>query len=174
MGEQAYVLADAGKPDLALALVREAQQVESHRLPRRLAAWLAAAEAELSALAGRADDCRRVLERAAAALPPGDEVTDREMPSIFLNHSHLARWRGNVLALLGEADAVSELYAALTSMDPTFVRAQAGLRCDLAHAHLARGEFGDAQDHLGQARLLASRTGSVRHRRRIERLTQSL
>lgn len=96
------------------------------------------------------------------------------MPSIFLNHSHLARWRGNALALLGEDDAINDLYVALATMDPTFVRAQAGLRCDLAHAHLVRGEYDEAHEHLRQARLLASRTGSLRHRRRIERLTRRL
>lgn len=174
MGEQAYVLADAGKPVLAVTLVREAQQVQTHRLPPRLVAWLAAAEAELYALAGEADQCRRALDRAAAALPPGAEAREPDLPSIFLDQNHLARWRGNALALLGDDDAVNDLYTALAAMDPTFVRAQAGLRSDLAHAHLVRGEYDEAREHIQQARLLASRTGSVRQRRRIERLTRKL
>jgi len=76
--------------------------------------------------------------------------------------------------LLGDDAAVNDLYAALESMDSTFVRAQAGLRCDLAQAHLARGEHDEATKQLKEARLLASRTGSVRHRRRIERLTRAM
>jgi hypothetical protein len=96
------------------------------------------------------------------------------MLSIFLNEGHLTRWRGSTLALIGDVEAVGSLYTALETTDPTFVRASAGLRCDLAQAHLARGEYAEAQKHLRQARLVASRTGSVRHRRRIEQLMQRL
>ncbi|MFJ8073119.1 XRE family transcriptional regulator [Streptomyces sp. NPDC096176] len=172
--EQAYVLCDAGRPVTAVELVRSAQQVGGQRSSPRLRAWLYAAEAEIAAKAGLAEDCRRALERAAMCLPEGEEARDPDMLSIFLNHSHLARWRGNALALLGDDDAVRDLYTALDALDPTFIRATAGLRCDLAQAHLARGEFDQAQDHVRQARMLANRTGSVRHRRRIEQLTQEL
>jgi hypothetical protein len=96
------------------------------------------------------------------------------MLSIFLNGVHLARWRGNALAMLGDDEAVSSLYVALDSLDSTFIRAESGLRCDLAQAHLSRGEYDQAEQHLRSARLLASRTGSVRHRRRIDQLTQRL
>lgn len=74
----------------------------------------------------------------------------------------------------GREEAPYRLYDALDSADPTFIRASAGLCCDLAQAYMARGEYDQAQEHLRQARLLASRTGSVRHRRRIEQLTQRL
>ena len=174
MAEQAYVLCDAGRPDTAVALVREAQRSGGTRMSPRLHAWLHAAEAELCAKAGLHDDCRRALDKAAAVLPPGDEVRDPDMLSIFLNGSHLARWRGNALAMLGDDEAVSSLYTALDAMDSTFIRAESGLRCDLAQAHLARGEHGQAEEHLRAARLLASRTGSVRQRRRIDQLTQRL
>ncbi|MFE9398742.1 XRE family transcriptional regulator [Streptomyces flavidovirens] len=172
--EQAYVLCDAGRPAIAVELVRNAQQVGGQRISPRLRAWLYAAEAEIAAKAGLAEDCRRALERAAKCLPDGEEARDPDMLSIFLNHGHLARWRGNALALLGDDDAVSDLYTALDALDPTFIRATAGLRCDLAQAHLARGELDQAHDHVRQARMLANRTGSVRHRRRIEQITQEL
>jgi transcriptional regulator with XRE-family HTH domain len=174
MGEQAYVLVDAGKPDLAIILVREALRIGGRHMPPRLVAWLRAVEAELCALAGRADECRRALDRATDTLPDGNQARDPDMPSIFLNHSHLTRWRGNALALLGDGQAVTALRSALAAMDPTFVRAQAGLRCDLAEAHFYRGEYDEAAMHLKEARRLASRTGSVRHRRRIERLTHKM
>ncbi|PLW72252.1 XRE family transcriptional regulator [Streptomyces sp. SCUT-3] len=173
-GEQAYVLADAGRPELGVELIRDARQAGGTRLSPRLTAWLYAAEAELCARAGRPDECRQALDAAAAVLPGGEEARDSDMPSIFLNRAHLARWRGNALVLLGNDDAVTASYDALAAMDPTFVRAASGLRCDLAQAHLVRGEHEEARTHLQQARLLANRTGSVRHRRRIEQLTGEL
>ncbi|WP_329395367.1 helix-turn-helix transcriptional regulator [Streptomyces lydicus] len=172
--EQAYVLNDAGRPAMAVDLVREAQRLGGSQTSPRLRAWLFAAEAELCAKAGLPDDCRRALDKAVAALPEGEEARDPDMLSIFLNSGHLTRWRGNALALLGDGDALASLYMALDAADPTFIRATSGLRCDLAQAHVAREEFDQAQEHLRQARLLANRTGSVRHRRRIEQLTQSL
>ncbi len=174
MAEQAYVLCDAGRPELAVDLVRDAWRAGAGRLSPRLRAWLHAAEAEICARAGLADDCRRSLDLAAEALPGGTEDRDPDMLSIFLNGAHLTRWRGNALAILGDDEAVSSLYIALERLDPSFIRAAAGLRCDLAQAHLARDEYDQAQEHLRQARLLASRTGSVRHRRRIEQLTKRM
>ncbi|MFF3840789.1 XRE family transcriptional regulator [Streptomyces sp. NPDC001930] len=176
MGEQAYVLADAGRPQLAVELVRDAQRTQPERHSPRLRAWLAAAEAELCAAAGPEMEsaAHSALERAIKLLPNDGEVRDADMLSIFLNTGHLARWRGNVLAKLGDASAMEELYVSLDSADESFVRANSGLYCDLAQAHLARGELDDARPHLQTARLLANRTGSVRHRRRIEMLTGRL
>ncbi|WP_424862157.1 XRE family transcriptional regulator [Streptomyces sp. MMS24-I29] len=176
MGEQAYVLADAGRPQLAVDLVRDAQRAHPERQSPRLRAWLAAAEAELCAAAGpeMASAARSALERATGLLPDDGEVRDADMLSIFLNASHLARWRGNVLAKLGDSSAMEELYASLRSADESFVRANSGLHCDLTQAHLARGELDEARSHLQKARLLANRTGSVRYRRRVELLTGRL
>ena len=92
------------------------------------------------------------------------------MPSVFLNESHLTRWRGHALALVGDGDAVEALYEALSTLDRTFVRAEAGLRCDLAQAHLLRGEQAEAHEHIRAARLLVNRTGSVRYHRRLANL----
>ncbi|ROQ31938.1 hypothetical protein EDD98_0905 [Streptomyces sp. PanSC19] len=176
MGEQAYVLAEAGRPQLAVELVRDAQRTQSERQSPRLRAWLAAAEAELCSAAGPEMEsaARAALERATALLPDDGEVRDADMLSIFLNTGHLARWRGNVLAKLGDASAMEELYASLDSADESFVRASSGLYCDLTQAHLARGELDEARSHLQKARLLANRTGSVRYRRRVEMLTGRL
>ncbi|MFE9662159.1 XRE family transcriptional regulator [Streptomyces sp. NPDC005955] len=174
MGEQAYVLCEAGRPALAVDLVRDAQRTVGTAGSARLRAWLYAAEAEVCAHAGMADDCRRALDAAMASIPPGPEDRDPDMVSIFLNGAHLARWRGNILALLGEEEAVTSLYDALEVMDPTFVRARGGLHTDLAQAHLMRAEYDDAHTHLRQARLLAGRTGSVRQRRRVDLLTSRL
>lgn len=172
--EQAYVLCDAGRPSMAVQLIRDAQRLGGSTMSPRLSAWLYAAEAEICARAGLPEDCQRALDRAMRSLPPGDAARDPDMLSIFLNEGHLTRWRGSALALIGDDEAVGNLYTALDTADPTFIRASAGLRCDLAQAHMARGEHDQAHEHLRQARLIASRTGSVRHRRRVEQLTQRL
>ncbi|MEU0216870.1 XRE family transcriptional regulator [Streptomyces sp. NPDC006265] len=172
--EQAYVLCDAGRAPMAVQLIHEAQRLGGKAMSPRLTAWLYAAEAEICARAGMPDECKRALESAARSLPSGDEARDPDMLSIFLNGGHLARWRGNALALIGDDEAVESLYTALDTADPTFIRASAGLRCDLAQAHIARGEYDQAHKHLRQARLIANRTGSVRQRRRVEQLTQRL
>ncbi|MFK0289211.1 XRE family transcriptional regulator [Streptomyces sp. NPDC090442] len=172
--EQAYVLHDAGRPGLAVDLVREAQRLGGQQASPRLRAWLHAAEAELCAKAGMEGESRRALDKAVACLPNGVETRDPDMLSIFLNSGHLERWRGNVLAMLGDDDALGSLYTALDTADPSFIRATSGLRCDLAQAHLSREEYAQAQEHLREARLLANRTGSVRHLRRIEQLRERL
>lgn len=174
MAEQAYVLSEAGRPALGVALVQDARRTVGHRASPRLSAWLYAAEAELCAQAGMPNECRRALDAAAAVIPHEADDRDPDMLSIFLNNAHLSRWRGNVLAMLGDDDAVGQLYDALEVVDPSFVRAQAGLRCDLAYAHMSREEYDQANVHLRQARLLANRTGSVRQRRRIDLLTARL
>ncbi|MEU4562031.1 hypothetical protein AB0F72_26910 [Actinoplanes sp. NPDC023936] len=170
MAEQSYVLVEAGRHDLAVSLMREARRTAGSRISSRLSAWLNAAEAELCALAGLSDDSRRALDRAVADLPPDSDDRDPGMVSIFLNRSHFDRWRGNTLALLGDDEAVGDLYGVLETMDPTFVRARSGVLCHLARAHLVREEADEARSCLLAARRLAGRTGSVRHRRRVERL----
>lgn len=174
MAEQAYVLCEAGRPALGVDLVRDARRTVGHSGSARLRAWLHAAEAEMCAYAGMPDDSRRALDAALAIIPAGPEDRDPDMLSIFLNGTHLARWQGNVLAMLGDSDAVTSLYRALEDMDPSFVRARAGLHTDLAHAHLTRAEYDDAHTHLRQARLLAGRTSSVRQRRRVDMLSARL
>ncbi|MCC9687670.1 helix-turn-helix domain-containing protein [Streptomyces sp. MNU103] len=172
--EQAYVLCEAGRPALGVDLVRDARRTVGQSGSARLRAWLHAAEAEMCAYAGMPDDSRRALDAALATIPAGPEDRDPDMLSISLNDTHLARWQGNVLAMLGDGDAVTSLYGALENMDPSFVRARAGLHTDLAHAHLTRAEYDDAHTHLRQARLLAGRTGSVRQRRRVDMLSARL
>lgn len=170
MGEQAYVLVDAGKPELAHQLIGEAVALAKNKAPARLVSWLYSAAAEIAANVGKISESHAALERAAALLPDGQEMRDQEVPGVFLNQTHLTRWRGNVHAIMGEPSAVDELHAALAEMDGTFTRAEAGLRIDLAQAHLARGELGEAEHQARQARALANRTGSLRNRRRLDRL----
>lgn len=170
MGEQAFVLADAGRPELAVKLVCEALRVGGSQLSAKLRAWLLSAEAELRALAHDPAGARRGLEKATQAMPDTKDPRDADIASVFLNAEHFDRWTGHTLVLLGDEEAVSTQYGVLESMDPTFVRARAGLHCDLAQGHLVRGEYAEAARQVREAKLLANRTGSVRYRRRIARL----
>ena len=163
MGEQAYALHDLGRLTDALSLVRAAQSL-SKGGPALLSCWLRAVEGETQAALAYGE-CRRTLEHSAALLPA--EPQDPELPFIALDEGHHARWRGHCLAQIGDDDAISHLTTALDQIDGAFVRARAGLRCDLAQAFLTRGELEEARQHLRGARLLANQVGSVRQRRRI-------
>lgn len=170
MGQQAIVLLDLDESEFALELIQEARSLAEGRTPPRLLAWLWATEAEVRSCTSSMGDCRPALDRAGALLPSDGGAVDPEMPYIVLDSSHLARWRGNVLARTGDPAAVDELHLALAQRDPAYLRAETGLRCDLAYAYQARGEYEEARMHAAIARRLASRTGSVRQRRRLNRL----
>lgn len=170
MAQQAFVLVDIGEHVAAAQLVYEATREAGTAVPERFRAWLLAAEAEVFAAGGNDGGCRRSFDEAADALPTGREATDPDMPFIVLNEAHLARWRGHSLARLGDGSAVDDLYTALAGNGIVSTRAEAALRCDLAHAHLIRGEHHEARQHAIDARRLARRSGSVRQRRRIDNL----
>ncbi|GLY82011.1 XRE family transcriptional regulator [Actinoallomurus iriomotensis] len=164
MGEQVYILHELGRLTDAQRLVRAARSLVTNTGPRLLLCWLDAVEAETQA--ALADEgCRRTLERSAALLPA--DTDHPVLPFIALDEVHHARWRGHCLAQIGDQAAIDYLTAALGQMDTSFVRAAAGLRCDLAQALAARGELDEARKHLVSARLLANQVGSVRQRRRI-------
>ena len=167
--EQAYVLLDLRQPADALDMVRAAAQRAGTAVPGRMRAWLHAAEAEMGAAAGDSAACRRALDQAARALPPGHG--DSALPYLALDTAHLARWRGNCLVTAGDPQAADDLDAALAAMDGTFTRARAGLHCDLAAVRHASGEHDEARRHLAAARQLADATASARFRRRVRDLT---
>jgi hypothetical protein len=166
LAEQAYVLADLGMTDDAVALIRAAHVEAAGKVPSLLVAWLHAAEAELCAAIRDEYACRSALDKAAAAMP-FDQNSDG-LPFVSLSDEHMTRWRGHTLARLGDAEATSNLLDALKRMDPTFVRARAGAECDLAQALVVQGELEAARSHLARAKQLAQQTGSIRQLRRAE------
>jgi tetratricopeptide (TPR) repeat protein len=165
--EQAFVLIDAGNVDDALALFAEARDVGGHA-PALLRAWLAAAEGEGHAIAGRRDAALRAFDQADALLP--SEVVHPELPFLFLGGTHLTRWRGNALVHLGAPEAIDHLEGLVSGMQSSFVRASAAVYVDLALAHSAGGDRDAARAYAQQARRIISQVGSVRLRRRLERL----
>ncbi|WP_229874693.1 hypothetical protein [Amycolatopsis deserti] len=168
--QQAYVLLDAGRAADAVELVEYASEPGLlGRVPARLRSWLAAAHAEFLAAAGDRSGAMRRLDQAADVLPDGDN--DPELPYLMLNGAHLARWRGNCLARLGEDQAIEDLTAALDGLTTlTSRRAEAGLRVDLALALRKRGDLDESRVQARQAAELAGTTGSARQRARIAEL----
>jgi tetratricopeptide (TPR) repeat protein len=166
--EQAVVLADAGETTTATQLAAHARAAAHHTAPALLRSWLTAAHGEALATDSQQSASLRAFDKAAALMPP-DPVPEPGSPYVALNETHLARWRGHALARFGHPDAVEVLTAALTRHDPTFVRAETGLRVDLALAYAARGERDEAVIHRNQAGKLARDVGSARQRRRLGR-----
>ncbi|GAA0509580.1 hypothetical protein [Saccharopolyspora thermophila] len=168
--QQAYALLDAGRASDAVELIQYAHTPETaRRVPPRLRAWLAAAEAEFLAAVGNRDRALKMLDQAAEALPDGD--IDPELPYLMLNATHLARWRGHCLARLGANEAIDDLTTALEgNKGPTSKRAETGLRVDLALALRSRGDVEGSRREAQRAADLAGSTGSARQRARIARL----
>ncbi|BCJ53077.1 hypothetical protein Asp14428_45520 [Actinoplanes sp. NBRC 14428] len=169
--QQAYSLLDLDRPQNAVALIQHARSEADGHIPAMLRSWLWAAEAEALAASGAAAQAQNALDEASRALPAQD--LGESLPFLFLNEVHLARWRGHCLARLGRAEAVDELTDAVDRLDPTFTRAAAGLRCDLALAYSVRGQHEEARAEARAAEALATRTSSSRQRRRIAQLLTS-
>lgn len=170
MAQQAMVLLEVGDVASARELVQVALTEAGTKVPDRFRAWLHAAQAEVCSVADDPSTCRRGFDIAQDLVPPGAEAVEPDMPFIILNSSHLARWRGNAFARLGDPEAIDHLYRALDGDGAITSRAKAGLHCDLAMAHLQRGERDSASEHASRARRFARSAGSVRQQRRIDNL----
>lgn len=167
LGEQAYVLLEAGRAGDARQLIGHAAALGPH--PPLLEAWLAAAEGEFAAAEGDTRSVHDAFNRARIALP--SDVPDGSLPFLTLDDAHLSRWRGSALARLGDPEAITDLTAALKAIDGgPFVRAQASLHTDLATAYAAAGDRDSARAHLKAARQLAAEVGSRRLLSRLSRV----
>lgn len=163
LGEQSFAVADLGDYEHAVALLDEASAVP--RLPALMRSWLAAAHAEMRAHTGNHHDALTRFDQADTLLP--SDAHDPTMPYLVLDHTHLTRWRGHGLAILGDPEAVEHLTQALDRLDTSFVRAHCALRADLAQAFHATGERDQARNHALAAKQLAQQIGSERNRRRV-------
>ena len=170
MGEQSYGLIDMDRPQDALQLVGAAREAAGTQVPPLLRSWLLAAEAEALASVGEGARCRSALDAAARLLPARPD--NAETPYVSLDDWHFERWRGNVLAKLGDATALDSLMVALDGTPATFVRATASLHCDIAQSLAVRGDRASALEHAQKARRLAQQTGSIRQLRRIDAVTR--
>lgn len=170
--EQAFVLVDLGETAAAVELLEVTRRKAENTTSRLLRAWLAAAHGEALAADRQHSASLRAFGVAANLLP--SEPSQAERPYVVLDAVHLSRWRGHALARVGDPEAVGVLSSALQRLDPTFTRAETGLRVDLATALVARGEREQALIHIERARSLAISIGSARQRRRIAQLQGAL
>ena len=162
IAQQAFVLLDANKPDLAVDVMTQAG-AHASAVPPMMRAWLAAAKAEALAAAGRTDAARRRIDLAQDLF--SDEGGD-ELPYLMLTEEHLARWRCHCLARLGDPEAVVALPRARASEGDS-VRAATSLHADLALALLHAGSLREAGEEAGLALEMAQRYGSARQRNRL-------
>lgn len=162
---QAFTLIDLGNPRDAVEVLGAARERVDRRSSRLMRSWLAAAHGEALAADGQRSACLHAFDRAAALLPD-DPVVDGG-PYVVLDPVHLARWRGHALARIGDPSAVDTLTAALDRLDPTFTRAEVGLRVDLATTLVATGEREEAAEHMSVAEARAIEIGSRRQLRRL-------
>lgn len=166
--EQAYVLAELGRHSAAVNLIDHYRMESKGRVKALLRCWLVAASAELHAQAGNIDTARGTLDKSVWEL--SSEQLQDDLPYVVLDRANLTRWRGHVLARLGDEAAIVELVRAAAAIEPSFVRASASLNADLAMAHLQLGRQDDARTHAVTARRLAQQIGSRRITRRISKI----
>lgn len=168
MAQQAMVLVDLGEPEIAVDRVVEARGLAGHAVSRLLASWLAAAEGEIRAAASDRAGALRAFDDADALIP--GEPQDPDLPFLFLADGHLDRWRGHVLAQVGDDRAISQLEDVLARLPSDFVRARASTLVDLAVACASAGDRDAALHYSTEARRIAGRVASGRQLRRLGRL----
>jgi tetratricopeptide (TPR) repeat protein len=165
---QSTVLLDIGEHTAAVELTEYARTVAHSTAPRLLLSWLAGAHGEACAASGQHTQSLRAFDEAARLISDG--TNPEEVPFLVFDGVHLARWRGNALARLGDREAVDVLSRALQQLDPSFTRAEAAMRVDLARALHVAGELDAATMHADRALGLALQIGSVRQRTRLSRI----
>ena len=166
--QKAFVLVDLGEHEMAVELMGEARTLADRGVPALLSAWVAAAQGEVCAAAGDRDSALRAFDDADRLLPT--EPRDPELPFLFLADGHLGRWRGHVLAAVGDARARGELERALERLPTDFVRARSSTLVDLAVASAAMGERDAALAYSREARSAAGQVASDRQLRRLRSL----
>jgi transcriptional regulator with XRE-family HTH domain len=165
---QAFTLVDLGDSRQAAELLDVTRKRAERRTSQLIRSWLAAAHGEALAADGQSAESLRAFDRAEVLLP--DDPVSSDGPYVVLDTVHLGRWRGHALARLGEPSAVGVLTAALDRLDPTFTRAEVGLRVDLATAFTAIGERDAARHQAATAEVRAVEIGSHRQLRRLRSL----
>jgi hypothetical protein len=162
---RAFVLVDIGETSTAVDLVARTRRSADRTCSQLTRSWLAASHGEVLAADGRGSESLHAFDRSDALLM--NSTPDGSDPYMALDSVHLARWRGHALARCSASEAVTVLTSSLVKLDPTFVRAEAALRVDLASALAALNESSEAVAQANKATDLAIKIGSVRQRRRI-------
>ncbi|WP_245614506.1 hypothetical protein [Actinokineospora inagensis] len=160
--EQSVVLLDLDHPTAAVDLVGTLDLPRAMKLAPSIRSWCFAALGEAHAAVGDERASLTSFDLADKYL----STPETTGPYVALDAIHLARWRGHALARLGKREAPAVLEAALADLDPTFVRAAAGLRIDLAVVHCSLNEPDRASSHAREAASVAAEIGSTRQVKR--------
>lgn len=173
VGEHAVMLAETGHPDIAYIQVRRAEGFPG--LPPLLRSWMAATRAQVAVMLPDEHDAvlsgLRLAETALAQADSGDEA---DLPYVFLDPVHLARWQGHILIKAGDPAGRQLALDALNQLPEDFIRARCAQRLDLAEDALGRREFEPAQEMLSTVETQIQILGSARLGKRHARLRQLL
>ncbi|WP_378741388.1 hypothetical protein [Nocardia brasiliensis] len=173
VGEHAVMLAETGYADVAYIQVRKAEGFPG--LPPLLRSWMAATRAQVAAaLTGEQDAVLsglRLAETALAQATCGDEA---DLPYVFLDPVHLARWQGHILIKVGDPAGRQLTLDALDHLPEDFVRARCAQRLDLAEDALRRRELEPAEEMLTSVAAQIETLGSARLGKRHTQLRRLL
>jgi hypothetical protein len=165
--EQAQVLTELELPAAAADLAETIWLEVGDAATPAVRCWMAAATAEMLAVADRREDALRMIG-VAESLAGG---ISRDRPSyLVFDTTHLNRWIGHSLVQLDDSGAEQVLKDAQTAMDASFTRASASLTLDLAAAVLLRDDQQQSNDLLARGEALAKKVGSRRQLRRAQQL----
>jgi tetratricopeptide (TPR) repeat protein len=168
VAEMAYVPLFAGRSSDALDLVDHAVTIAGTATPPAFRAWLTATKAETLAACGDESASLAAMGQASTLLDTVDEGEPPSPGTSYFDRSHLERWRGQCLVEIGRIDDAHEVItAALDRVDPSFVRARAGMMLDLATAYARRDDLDQACHTAVKALWLARQTNSRRYQQRV-------
>ena len=166
VGRIALLLIHWGQPQQALPLLQEANKKEIHN--QRLRSWLFAIEAEIQAMLGNVDACRRSLDLVKHVNLPFSLVDDTYKTGF--NLPQVAGYEGACFIRLHQPErALPALKDALISCDPTASRPRlrAILLTDIGTTYAQLGDVKMASASLLQALDMTTQTKSFELIQRI-------
>jgi hypothetical protein len=169
--EQAHVVAEISGRVTAAGMAESVWEETKNLVCPGMRCWMAAATAELAADAGDADTA---VARVILAESTVEALDEEQPPYLVFDGTHLDRWIGHTLAILGDSAAEERLREAERGMDGSFTRASASLGLDLAAVLLRRDERDEAADWMSRAEQLARRVNSRRQLARVRNLRSVL
>lgn len=164
IGEESVVLAETGQTKVALAQVERAQRLLG--LPPLLRSWLSATRAQIAAPCLEMSGVARSALDTAEVLLPDRPSEEPGLPFLAHDTTHLARWTGHILALLGDSAAAAITRASMCVIPDGFVRARCGQQLDLVESAISMEDEDEALSLLAPIGDQISVLGSGRFRRR--------
>jgi tetratricopeptide (TPR) repeat protein len=158
IGRIALLLIYWGQPQNALPLLHQAQSREIHN--QRLRPWLAAIEAEVHAMMGNIDACRRALDLTKKVNLPLS-LTD-DIYGTGFNSSRAAGYEGACFMRLHKPElALPALKRAFALCDPAPLRRRSTLLADIGTVHAQLGDFKTASALILQSLDMTDQTKSL-------------